>query len=610
MKKEKTNGEWVAFGEKIVYLHEKLFEKDKERLVYYFTDHSLKKSQKSRKKTIENWLDNKTKKPNGFHFSKFKISEFMLNSEKLLTPLAFQKWSLEMFQKRIDRYLSEKHTSNTNNEMKYIYFFSTIEKRLSYFKISYPDAENQSIVHLNSPIYTSSMTYIGDITNYQNMIYIAVKNEFDYMHYIFKNNVNVYRKELNIFGVAQCVDAPTREPKAYLALLTSKKLTLEEERRFAHKLNFSNIMIADDFTHGCFLERDYFLENFSEKIYALSRDIEHYGINKAFAQDMYFDIVVKEYRSYIKLLEKSIYHSDYPINHKRHSILFALEEMCSEKKAKAQILYLLDSETLNILDSKNSIMEMQLKLVQEKRLTLSYLFIIENVSLITEKIIEQIKYIQAQGITVTLTTNSQSIYSKILIIEGKDFAIYKRKNEHNDNHVTKNATTIEALSYELEELTKNSISLEKFIRKNYPLNGRWYHYTYSSQMNNEHFQMVTFDIQNASVIAQFPNKRSKGTIMSSQEYTLILRDHSIVKIHNIHIRENIFRVSIIGKEKNMYHRDVLLFGLMSREKLSDTQVMVLLDSIHEKEDEVFRLKISNDFDSTLACFDINNNTMT
>jgi hypothetical protein len=43
---------------------------------------------------------------------------------------------------------------------------------------------------------------------------------------------------------------------------------------------------------------------------------------------------------------------------------------------------------------------------------------------------------------------------------------------------------------------------------------------------------------------------------------------------------------------------------MSREKLSNEQVLMLLDSIHQKGDESFRLKISNEFDSTLAYFDM------
>ena len=604
MKKENIKSDWVAFEDKIVYLYEKLFNHDKEKLIYNFTDQSLPQNrQKSRKKTIENWLEGKTKKPNGFHLEKFKVYEYKLHGEKLFSINAFKKWSLEMFKKRVELYLSEKHTLDIPNEMKYIYFFDTTEKEVAYFKVSYPNADNDSMIHLNSPLYTSDMTYKGEISTYNNMTYISVRNNFDFMHYIFKNNVSVYRKELKVFGVAQCVDAPTREPKSYLALLTSNKLTSEEEKKFAHKLNFSNLMIADDFTHGCALERDFFLENFSEKIDNLNRDISHYNIHEELSNDMYFDIVLKEYRSYIKLLKKAIYHNDYPIDHKRQSILFALEDMCKSKASKATILYLLDSESMNILDSKNAIMEMQLKLVQEKKLSLTYLFVVQDLSLITKRTIEQIGYLEQHGIQVTLTTNAQSIYSKILVVEEKDFAIYKRKNEHNDNLVTKNATTIEALSYEVEELSKSSIALTEFIDLHYPLNGRWFHYTFNTQLDAQHFQTVILQITNSSLVAKFPSKEKKGSILSTQEYTLLLLDHSVLKIHNVNLHDNKFRVSIIGKERKMYHRDVLLFGLMSREELAEEQVLLLLNAIHKKEDEQHWLKISNDFDSTLACFD-------
>jgi len=606
LKKDNIKGEWKDFKEKIVYIYEKIFNSDKEKLILYFSDPFLSpQKQKSRKKTIENWLEGKTKKPNGFHLSKFKINEYEMNGELLLNLNAFKNWSIEMFKERIDTYIKEKSTNNTPNEMKYIYFFNVIEKTLSYFKITYPNAENDSIVHLSSPVYTANMTYKGTITTYNNMTYISVRNEFDYLHYIFKNNVNVYRKELKIFGVAQCVDAPTREPKSYLALLTSSKLTPDEKKKFVHKLNFSNLMIADDFSHGCQLEKDYFLENFSEKIYQLERDFELYNIKESLSEDFYFDIILKEYGSYIKLLEKALYHNDYPINHKRQSILFALEEMCQTQQEEVTIFYLLNAETLNILDSKNSIMEMQLKLVAQKKLLLTYLFIVEDLSLITKQILEKINYLEQHGINVKLTTNTHSIYSKILVVKNKNFAIYKRKNNQSDNQVSKNATTIEALNYEVEELIKNSISLQEFTQKHYPLNGVWYNYAYGSKKNDQHFQTVIFTINSSSLLAQFPNKIVKGQLLKLEEFTLILLEHSIIKIHNINLHDKIFRVSIIGKEKNMYHRDVLLFGLFAKEKLTEKQVKLLLKNIHQKEDEVFRLKISNDFDSILACFDIN-----
>jgi hypothetical protein len=425
------------------------------------------------------------------------------------------------------------------------------------------------------------------------------------MHYIFKNNVNVYRKELKVFGVAQCVDAPTREPKSYMALLTSTMLSKDEEKNFSHKLNFSNLMIADDFSYNCQHEKEYFLENFSDKIYELSRDVNKYTQTNGLEKDMYFDIVLEEYRSYIKLLEKALYHSDYSIDHKRQSILFALEDTCKESRAEATIVYLLTRETLNILDSKNSIMEMQLKLVREGKLELSYLFVLQDASLLTDRVIEQIKQIEEHGISVRLTDCTHSIYTKILLIKGKDFAIYKRKNELDDNHVTRNATTIEALTYEVEHLTKTSISLSKFVEQNYALNGRWYNYAYGSKMDGKHYNIIEIEIKNGSLTAKFPsNKVLHGDVYTNDEFTLLLIDHSVIKIHSINREDSLFRVSIIGKEQNMYHRDVLLFGLMSREKLSEEQVLMLLDSIHQKDDESFRLKISNEFDSTLAYFEM------
>ncbi|CAA6818472.1 MAG: Unknown protein [uncultured Sulfurovum sp.] len=602
--------DWVDFSAKIVYLYENLFKNDKNMLIQYFSDKTAKQQLSNRKKTIENWLEGKTKKPNGFHLSKFKINEYTLNGELLLPKIAFEKWSLETFQKRVNRYLLQKQEIDVPHKMKYIYFFSTRESKLSYFEISYPKPENDAIISVTSPTYTLNSIYHGSITVHSSMCYINVQNDFDYMNYIFKNNADFYTDEIKVFGVAQAVDALTREPKAFLTLLTSNKLTAEEECRYAHKLNYSNLMIADDFTHGCALERDYFLENFSQKIRDLYRDTNHYAINEHFKNDMYFDIVLQEYQSYIELLEKSLYHNDYPINHKRQSILFALEHMCKEKKETATILYHLDSESLSILDSKNSIMDMQLKLVKADKLTLSYLFTIEDISLITERVIQQIQYLEKNNISVKLTNNSRSIYSKILIVYNKDFAIYKRKNEQTDNHVTKSAGRIERLGYEVEALEKDAICIDDFLEENYPLNGRWYHYSFTSKKDTNVFQETIFDIKNYTFTASYPKGQRIGSLLQTEEYTLILLQNSVIRLHNIHLKEKIFHVSIIGKEIGIHHKDVLLFGLFSKTKLSNEQALLLLNSIHQKEDEEFRVKICNNFDSTLAYFDANDDTLT
>lgn len=598
------NKDWVDFAAKIVYLHEKLFDNDKELLIKYFSDKTSSQKKSSRKKTIENWLEGKTRKPNGFLIENFKINEYTLNSEPLVSVQAFKKSPLDTFKKRIDLYLSEKQNFDVPNQMKYIYFFSTIEKKLSYFEITYTCPENNSIIQLTSPIYTTSATYYGKIETHNSMTYISVKSNFDRLNYIFKNNVEYYKKELKVFGVAQCVDAPTREPKTHLALLTSSKLSEEEERRFSHKLNFSNLIIADDFKTSSVLELNYFLENFSDKIYELNKDIKHYDINEVFSKDMYYDILVQEYHAYIKLLEKSLYHDDYPINHKRQSILFALEEMCEHnKEASVTILYLIDPESINILDSKNSIMEMQLKLVREGKLTLNYLFVIDDVSLISQNIIDRMNFLEAHGVNVKLSCKNQNIYSRILVVKEKNFALYKRINDQDHNHVTKNASTIESLNYLVDEVSRNAISLKTFLKEQYPLNGKWYHYILTYRAGQEAYQKTEIDIENSSFKARSPKKSSEGQLLKRVEYTLLLEEHSILKIHNIYLKEDIFRVSIIGEERKMHNKDVLLYGLMSRQELNDEKAMYLLKSINKQNEQNFRLKISNDFDSLLAEFE-------
>jgi len=603
MKNQTINRDWIEFSAKIVYLYEKLFNGDKNLLIEQFSNISSSKKIYSRKKTIENWLKGQTKKPNGFNLKNFKIYEYTLNGKPLFSERAFQYWSLDSFKEHIDLYLLEEQNFDIPNEMRYIYFFSTTEKRLSYFEIKYNNPENSSMIQLTSPIYTSSATYYGKLETHNSMTYISVENSFDRLNYIFKNNVEYYKKELKIFGVSQSVDAPTREPKMNLALLTSSKLTKEEERKFSHKLNYSNLVIADDFETSSLLERNYFLENFSQKIYQLNRDIYNYSKNTPSEKEMYFDIILQEYHSYIKLLEKSLYHDDYPINHRRQSILLALEEMCEYQKATATILYLIDAESVNILDSKNAIMEMQLKLVKAGKLTLNYLFLIDDLSIMSQAVLERIHFLETHGINVKLNCKNQNIYSRILVVKDKDFALYKRVNEHNDNQVTRSASTIESLNYLVDEVSKSSINLETFLKEQYPLNGTWYHYILTYRRGEESYKRIEIKIENSHFKTKSPRENSKGQLLKKTKYTLLLGENSLLKIQNIFLKESIFRVSIIGEERKMPNKDILLYGLMSRVKLKEKEIIPLLKAINRLEEREFRLRISNDFDSLLAEFE-------
>ena len=605
MKNGKKNDSWIEFGEKIMYIYQYIFKEDEEKLIHYFSNHTSEHKKNSRKKTIKNWLAKKTKKPNNFHLSSFKIKEYKLNGELLLPLNAFKYWSLEKFQARVDLFLAEKENPNTPNQMKYIYFLNISEKKLSFFEINYPNLNDNLNVELSSDLYTSDMTYRGDIKHYNNITYITVKNEFDYMHYIFKNSVNVYKKEIKVFGVAQCIDAGCGEPKAFMALLTSEKLTEDEEQKYAHKLNFSNLIVADDFSYNCVVEKDFFLENFTDKISALGRDIHHYDINKNFATNMYFDIVLNEYQSYVQLLEKAIYHSNYVINNRRESILLSFQEMCKETKVEAVISYVLGSESISILDEKNPILETQLEMVRKDKLTLTYLFIVEDNSILNEKSISKIEYIKHNGIEVKMIHQSRTIYSKILWIKNHNFAMYKMQNQLDDNvEVTQDPNLVDKLTFEIKFLDRISVPLNEFINNFCTLNGKWYSYSYTSKQDQTSYQEVEFDIKNHKVTAHFPSKVEEGELHKNDEYMLVLLKHSIIKIHNINVRDTIFRISIIGKEKKIYNRDVLLFGLMSREKLKNEQVHMLLNSMYRKENEQFRLKISDEFDSILASFNI------
>ena len=105
--------EWKDFSEKIQYIHEKMCNFETKTLIEYFSiPYDLQNRWESRRKTINNWLSAKVKKPNRFiqDFPNFKISQLKLpNEEKSFFKVEhFSNNSIDEFKKLVDEYLSKK----------------------------------------------------------------------------------------------------------------------------------------------------------------------------------------------------------------------------------------------------------------------------------------------------------------------------------------------------------------------------------------------------------------------------------------------------------------------------------------------------------------------
>jgi hypothetical protein len=604
LKNNNTPPHWRDFKLKIIYVYEKLFQNDKEKLIYYFADQSTSFNRNSRKKTIENWLTGRTKKPKGFHIPKFKISEYKYqDNQPLFTNDSFKLWSIETFRQKVDIYIDKQESKKrTPNRLKFIYYFNLNIREIDYYEIQYSNPEELSNIEISSPRLREDMTYKGEIFEYQNMLYIFVKNHYDHMIYLVENSANIFQNSRKVYGVGQCKDFATRQPKAYMSLFSSSKLTDEEKSKYQHKLNSSNLMIAQNFPRHCILAEDFMLNNFYEKIQTIGQDLfPHYEPTTMLNRN-YNDVLLQEFKILLNVLIKASQDFDFWINSRRKLQIYSLLSISknSEFNAGIIIVYTLNQATLPFFFK---MLCNQYESIYLNSVDLRYVIIIEDNRVLTSKVISKLKKLEDKDVNVKLLSENRSVYSEILLTINTNFALYRIGNEVEDNtYVTKNIDKIDEL-YEIHTmLEKTALPLQKFLDKQCSLNGKWFSYSYGSKADSSYFHTVPIDIKNSEVTALYITGISKGKIEKTSEQTLIILNNTIIKISNQNMNEEIFKISIIGKELYIDNRDLLVYGIMSREALSEDDVHFLLDAIHVKDNQNFRLKTSDGFDTKLAKF--------
>ena len=426
------------------------------------------------------------------------------------------------------------------------------------------------------------------------------------LQFIFENFATVFNQEVRIFGTAQCKDIFTRKPKAYMALLSSSLLTKEEEQQYQHKLNRSNLLMAHPFMRHTTKNRTFLVENFAKKIRALANDIAPYKEE----QEFYTKLALRTFTSYENIAKKLYHNESYFVNNTK-SVKISLFNSLAKKDnfdrpqaPQVDMVYTLTPLNIALLEVDSpyfsEIFKEQIHLVEERRLELSYLFVVCEPQLVTHKVLQKLSKL-SKILPLKIVENLHPHYEEIILPQNEKFILYKTYNdEGNYLHITKRTKDRTDIEKEYKRRYNQAISLESYIEQNYPLNGKWYCYSFGSKRDESFYHTLEIEINNSEVVGNFTSGIHHGVVDKHKAFTLLLFNNTLIKLQNSTLNDTIFRVSIIAKEISLHHRDVLLFGLMSREKLKKEDVYKLLNAIHKKEHEDFRLKIDDGFDSFLA----------
>ncbi|HHH20270.1 MAG TPA: hypothetical protein ENK86_07165 [Campylobacterales bacterium] len=601
-KKNKKKAYWEDFSQKIDYLYINLFNEDLDKMAEYFNDKYNPKPKNSRKKTLKNWRENITQKPN-LNLSRYKLNdEYRYSSgDPIFTLDTFKSWSFERFKRLVDDLILKTNIeSKPINALEYIYYFNLETQSVDYYCIEYPNENDPCQIELTSQHLTYQMRYIGKITEYHNMIYIFVKNDYDHMVYILENRATIFQQKLKIYGVGLCKDFASRQPKSYIAFFSSEKLDTNEILNFRHKLGNSNTLIAKNFSRGCLIEEDFLFENLINKIDNIRDDLlpsyeELESINK-----YYNDILIKEFNSYATMLKKADQEYDFFITNRRKLHIYSLQNIVENSGGGVLILYTLNQSTLHFF---YELLNNQEEAFYLHSIYLKYILVIEETSILTGQLIEECKKLEKRGIEVKFLSENPTTYSEFLLIVDEPFAMYRTGKEIVDNtFITKKRRKIDELRNIFEILDRHAYALEAFLNQECQINGKWYTYSYTSKEDTSVYQTVEMEIQNGEVIAHFSTGTEYGIVYKTEKQTLLIFTETVIKIINNNIDQYLFKVSIAGKELHLKNRDILLYGLFSREPLLATEVHPLLDTLYLKDGHQFRLKMSDTFNSFLAEF--------
>jgi hypothetical protein len=337
----------------------------------------------------------------------------------------------------------------------------------------------------------------------------------------------------------------------------------------------------------------------------LGKDLSFYKEDKD--DELYYQLAMQTFTAYERIANKLSHQEDYFVRNKK-SVKQLIFKSLGAKKQKVEVLYALTPSNIILLELDNpyfsDIMREQIQLVDENRLELSYLFVITDKQLIDDKVIQRLIDLE-KYMAFKIVENNRPYYEEIIYAHDEKFIIYQTFNDvGNYVNISKHTKDRIDINREYQLLYSDAVSLNEFIEQQHPLNGTWYSYSFSSNMDNENHHAVEFEINNNSIVGNFSSGIYRGTLHSCKDYTLLLLDNSVIKIQNLNLNDKIFRTSIIGKEQNIHHQDVLLFGIMSKKKLENNDICKLLNAILKKETEDFRLKVCDSFDRFLAQFNV------
>jgi len=448
-KKIKKHSEWIEFQTKIVYLYEKLFKSNIKDLAEAFSQNSLKgKELYGREKSMKNWLNGHIKKPNKFDLSLYQIGEYYLDKEALFCKDSFKFWGIERFKHRVDMYLNQT-LIKTPTQLLYIYFFSPDEEKILYHTLrKNSQDDNYFILNLHNE---SKHFYVSEYLKHDDTIYIMCESNFDKRFYIFEEENTIAK--VRLLGTEICKDFVSKKPRSSLVLLSSCKLTKEDEMKCRHKLNQSNLLIAKPFPHKLKLEDEFLYQNFNHKIDKLKFDLSL--ISKKSLKQYFVQHLFTQFENINK--NNNTFH----ISLGDYFIFLAFDWLPKDKKFDIKWVFNLNYSMFWLISEKvtHPILTAHRKLAQ-MGFDIEYIIILRDDKKELKKTIYRLLEFESLGIKISVTYPYISDNQFLLI---DDFSMLMNSSNSMETTISLDEKSIKNFKERYQKIKAKAISLEDFI---------------------------------------------------------------------------------------------------------------------------------------------------
>lgn len=418
--------------------------------------------------------------------------------------------------------------------------------------------------------------------------------------YFLKNKSYTSTK---LYGLALGLSYNQKIPLCNKNVITKERLSEQEKQKLYWILNETEYLISDEnLSNTNEIQTKYFnkfyerLENLNTFVFTYKRQL-----SQEIEDDTYLNIF---YDAFFSLYEASNFikaDKRYWVSNKREAYKIFLESTAQKKESTCYIVNPIYDSYIYLFDEDSpSLVNLNVQSAK-KGLKIEHIFVVTREYEITNLIQKTVKKLESNGIVINFVLLDEIEKIAIdsydfLCTNHNDVALYRNiyahkyfynitKSKDKTEKLLTNYKKIKQISYSMnafliEQKSKNDKTLKRLV-------GKWYHYYYGSQKDNETYKIWNseLEIENSGVVKY----TDKGVVTLRGEvnttfnpehpfiYVTAIQSGSLalIQLDRVDIYRGIFKAPILDKKLST-SLNMASIGFFSNKRLKEDRIKKIL----------------------------------